>query len=365
MRNKNKTAWLKILAVAAFCCQTSICAAWLNKRIDIAFGNQSTNEIWVDAVYYNGKRMAWPAGALVPNATKTTVGVILPDEPKDLRIEFSRNGEKSKTQVDVTRLGSDLQAKTKGSDDVTLHLAFSAQKQGFIANVGSRPRGATKPYEQSSPYENEPGFNDYRALAKAAYEGNVEEMRKAIRDGARVFWPDEPSMLSPLESAALSTPPQLRLASAGCPECVPELLKMVGSDFPQPRYANATKLAAQGPNMKVLEALLEHPNAAAINEKDLRNIAAAACGQFVTGPEGLERLMKRFKFGVDFRVTDTGHTLLHWAVMNRNFPVAEWLVKNGANCDATLNGGGYKPIQFARTEELKKLLQPPQPAGEK
>ena len=311
-----------------------------------SFSNHGTNELFVTRVLCDGKEVPIPVGVLIPGGAKASAGLFPRKVPEKFTVMFRKDSQSLVQNVSGDEVSRLLKQTSKGVN-VRLHFIYSHRGE-FIPKVESRKAGSLRPDEAKLwPDENEPAFQKYKALVRAAYDGNAESVRNAVDGGAPFSWPDNPVGISPLEwTARWNHEPAFD-----------ELIKALPRDFSPYAYANCIKLASQEGHTGVLTKLLAKPLADSVPSSALQEIFYSSC-YTAKAPHALEILLKHYSVGVDYRVGDYGHTLLFVAVQGRNHTIVEWLIKNGANKNATLQNG-EKPIDWARDERMRRFLTQP------
>lgn len=311
-----------------------------------SFGNHSTNDLYVTRVLCDGKEFPIPVGILIPGGSKASSDMFPRKMPVTFTVLFRKDSQ-SLTQDVSGKEVSQLLKHAPAVSDVTVHFLYS-ERGKFIPKVEARNRRSIRPDEVKLwPDESDPRFQKHKTLARAAYDGKADEVRKALDDGAPYSWPDNPIGLSALEWT-------VRWNHEGAFD---ELMKALPLDYSTYRYANCIKLASQDGRAAILTKLLTQPLANAVPPRVLQEIFYSACYSAKT-PESLETLLKHYPVGVDFRVRDYGHTLLFTAVQGRNHAIVEWLVNHGANKSLALQNGS-KPIDWARDERMRQILTQP------
>lgn len=297
-------------------------------------------------VLCDGKEIPIPVGVLVPGGAKASAELFPRRVPEMFTVMFRRDSQSLAQNLSGDEVSKLLKLTPKGAN-VRLHFIYSA-RGNFIAKVESQRNGSLRPDEAKLfPDENLPAFQKYKALVRAAYDGKAKDVRKALDDGAPFSWPDNPIGISPLEWTA-----RWNHESA-----FDELMGALPLDFSPYAYGNCIKLASQGGHTELLTKLLATPLADSVPAAALQEVFYSACYS-AQAPQALEILLKHYPVGVDFRVRDYGHTLLFVAVQGRNHTIVEWLIKNGANKNATLQNGS-KPIHWARDDRMQRLLNQP------
>jgi hypothetical protein len=243
----------------------------------------------------------------------------------------------------------DAKAVTKlleraGTDDpVTIWFIYTEEEK-FITKVESRPKGKYDAIDRKLwPDEDNPEYQQYKRLARAAGGGDGAGVKTELEKGAKHFWPNRPNFLSPLE----------RSARTNRVDALQELLRTLPMEFPTANFANGIKLAAQERKLAALDSLLGHAKASEVRTNDLQEIFKAGLNG---GPSVLEKLLEKYPVGLEIRLTDVGHTMLFTAVQSGNYPMAEWLVKKGANRKAKLDRGNTM-MQYARDPRFRQLLE--------
>jgi hypothetical protein len=314
---------------------------------DFSFGNQSTNELYVTDVLFDGKKFDVPPGVLVPGGSQKTISHGF---PRKLPVKFTilfRMDSQSLTQNVSGKEVSELLKQARNAPDVTVHFIYSHRGE-FIPKVEARSGPGLRADEAKLwPDENEVAFQKYKALVRAAYDGKADDTRKALEGGAPFSWPDNPVGISPLEYTALR--------NHGL--AFDELMKVLPLDYSPYMYGNCLKLASQEGHTNILINLLAKPQADTVPPRLVQEIFYSACYSAKT-PSALEILLKHYPVGIDFQVRDYGHTLLFVAVQGRNHATVKWLVNHGANKNATLKNGS-RPIDWARDDRMRQLLAQP------
>jgi hypothetical protein len=313
---------------------------------DFSFDNYSTNELWVTDVLFDGKQFDVPPGVLVPGGSQKTISDGFPNKiPGKFTILF-RMSSQSLTQYVSGKEVSQLLKQARHAPDVTVHFIYSHRGE-FIPKVEARSGAGLRADEAKLwPDENEPGFQKYKALVRAAYAGKAEEVRRELDAGAPFSWPDNPLGISPLEYTA----------ARNHERAFDELMKVLPFDYSPYMYGNCIKLASQEGHTNILINLLAKPQADTVPPRLLPEIFYSACYSAKI-PAALEILLRHYPVGIDFQVRDYGHTLLFVAVQGRNYTTVEWLVSHGANKNVTLKNGS-KPIDSARDDRMRQLLTP-------
>lgn len=338
-----RNAWMKILLFLATLFITIPGEAANTK--DFSFGNYSTNELFVTSVRCDGKEFDIPVGVLIPGGSKDSSDMFPRKMPVTFTVLFRKDSQ-SLTQ-DVSGKEVSQLLKQAAASDVTVHFLYS-ERGKFIPKVEVRNRSSTRPNEAKLwPDESDPLFQKHKALVRAAYDGKVDEVRKALDDGAPFSWPDNPIGISPLEWTARWNHER----------AFDELMRALPLDYSVYRYANCIKLASKNGHAAILTKLLAKPLADAVPPPVLQEIFYSACYSAKT-PGALEILLTHYPVGIDFRVRDYGHTLLFTAVQGRNHAIVEWLVNHGANKSLALQNGS-KPIDWARDDQMRQLLTQP------
>jgi len=341
-------AWMKPLLFLVTCLFITVAAAAAAANLrDFSFGNHSTNKMFVTHVLCDGKEFDIPVGILNPGRSKATTANGFPRKmPSKFTILYQMDSQ-SLTQDVSGKEVSQLLEQARSALDVTVHFIYSNRGE-FIPKVEARSRGSLRPDEVKLwPDENEPIFQKYKALVRAAYDGKADEVRKELEAGAPFSWPENPAGISPLEYTAFRNKEP----------AFDEMLKSLPLDYSRFMYGNCIKLAAQEEHTSILTKLLAKSLADALPPPDLQEVFYSACYSAKT-PLALEILLKHYPVGIDFRVRDYGHTLLFVAVQGRNYATVEWLVNHGANKTLTLRNGS-KPIDWARDERMRQLLAQP------
>lgn len=263
--------------------------------------------------------------------------------PNTFSIVFQRDSQTITQNVSGKQV-SDLIKAAGSSEHITVHFLYS-HNDVFIPKVEAR--GENTPFEMAKllPDENDPRFQKYKTLIRAAYDGDAMGVRNAIKNGAPFVWPDNPVGLTPLEWA-------VRWNKEAAFD---ELIAALPPDYSVYNYAHCIQIASQAENAGILSKLLTQPLADKVPKRELQEIFYTAC-YTAKSPRSVEMLLAHYPVGIDYRVRDFGHTLLFVAVQGEKDDITEWLVNHGANKSATLQNGS-KPIDFARDERTRKLLQ--------
>jgi hypothetical protein len=311
----------------------------------ISFGNFSTNEIYVTDILIDGKDTGIPCGILVPGGAKSTSDMFPKRVPNTFTIIF-KQGSLSITQNVSGKTVADLIKAAGTSDEITVHFVYS-HKGIFIPKVEASEKRTPSEVGKLFPEENDPLFQKYKTLIRAAYDGDVAGVKAAIKNGAPFTWPDDPVGLTPLEwTIRWNREPAFDALMATLPP-----------DYSAFNYAHCLRLAIQSGNSGLLNKLLAQPLADQVPQRELQEIFYTACYS-TKSPSSLGILLNHYPVGIDYRVRDYGHTLLFVAVQGQNDDVVEWLVNHGANKNVTLQNGS-KPIEHARDERVRKLLSQP------
>ena len=316
---------------------------------EYCFCNKSTNEILVTRFFGDGKRLM-SCGVLNPyqHASVSDLDMFPWTLPQSFQIEYQdSNGVTQTDKLDTAWI------KLKKAKQGTVYFIYTPEKKFVLKiylpadddDVGIRLAGKLLPDESN------PAFKSYKELIRASMNGNVQQVRELLTNGAPYAWPNEPESLTPLGLTVRWN--QQKAFNV--------LINQLPQDFYPYEYYWCIRMAAQDGHTNILTRLLQSDFAKEIPTFQLRDIFYNACSHAkadntkTNDIEVLKILLQHFNVGIDYKTSDYGHTLLFVAVQSDDAELVKWLLVQEANPNAKLQNGDT-PLKWARSETVKKLL---------
>lgn len=310
------------------------------KSVSISYGGSEPGCLKVRKVMMDNKPIV-PPGSICGGAGATEL--IFPDKfPASVTVEYEAEGRQLARTIDTLKLRDYVDTVPKMMN-LVLNI-YNSRRQGLLAKVYVTPDIGSEIYlgELYPDLEN-PIYRDYRQLQIASDRGDLGAVKTLLSKGVPQFWEDDPASFTPLQYA-------LR---RGDRKLVEFLLDELPANFPVLAYDWSMRLVASWGDAPLLEQFLRRPQAAALSADSLRGLLDYACR--AKGAAALKLLVRRYKTGVNFKLSDWGDTLIFSAARNGNLEAFEWLLENGADVNARLQDG----------KRLKDILNPDSPVARK
>jgi hypothetical protein len=317
---------------------------------EICYCNKSTNEIVVTDVTSDGKKPFLRCGILVPNGHASIYDSdMFPSHiPGSFEITYrDAEGIKHTDKLDSNWI------KIKKAKQGKIFFVFTPE-QKFILKVYLHTGDVTNDFRlngQLLPDEENPAFKSYKELVRSAIDDDAPRIRELLDNGTPYEWPNEPVSASPLAWSI----------DENRHEAFDVLINRIPKNFYPYEYYSCIQGAAVEGYTNILNRLLQSKLANEIPNDALQRIFSHACTHTkadkarINEVEVLEMLLAHFKVGIDYKVTDYGHTLLFVAVQNDDAELVKWLLAQGANPNAQIQNGDT-PLKWARSEAVKELL---------
>lgn len=346
MNLRTKISFISIICVIHF---SALATLYLHDG-EFYYCNKSTNEIVVTDVVCDGKRTILPCGILVPdgNASIYDSDMFPSHIPRSFEITYQDSqGIKHTNKLDSTWI------KIKKAKEGKIYFIFTPE-QKFILKIYLHTGDVTDDFRlngQLLPDEDNPAFKSYKELVRAAIDGNALRIRELLDNGTPYEWPNEPVSVSPL----------MWSIDENRQEAFDVLIDRLPKDFYPYEYYSCIQGAVVKGYTNILNRLLQSQLANKIPDDALQRIFDQACTHTKADKarnnevEVLEILLAHCKVGIDYQVSDYGHTLLFVAVQNDDAELVKWLLAQSANPNAQIQNGDT-PLKWARSEEIKKLL---------
>jgi hypothetical protein len=262
--------------------------------------------------------------------------------PERAIIRFSSDGRIREHEVDFSRAKKTLQGfpdaihfVIRGDDDVVGKIASKMRDESNFAF-----------WPQMFPDQLDPKFVLYRQLGDAAYTGNRSKAEQLLRHGAPLEWDDPMPSVSPLEFACLK----------GHRDVVQLLLANGARNISPKRLSNAWRFALQSDSIDIARDVAAVIPAGGFRQWDLTEAVyqAATAGNV----KGAAYLFEERKLDINLRTRDAGDTALYSAVQHRQLNLLRYLLRHGADPNASVMGkSALEEAERRGYGEIAALLQ--------
>lgn len=309
----------------------------------VSFHSFSSKEIFVSDVYFDGEKVRVPVGHLAPNSSSTTHS-FFSNFPQTVRVNYQVDEVEFVDDIDF-RDFNELVAKTK-SNKMTLYMIYT-EGGDFIPKLHLDVKGDYRGVQgELHPDQELEEYKSYKRLLRAVSSDDYELLKAEVDSGAPVYWLNEPVSNSPIEWAALNG----NLDSLN-------LILSEGTQYPSFIIANCLKLAAQNGYTDILRVLLERQYTEGINNQNLQTILYSTVSLNTnSNSKAIMMLLQYFDLPIDFKIRDSGHTLLIVASQSDKTEIVRFLVEQGADTDLMTNYGSTA-IDFTHKEDIRKILK--------
>ena len=245
--------------------------------------------------------------------------------PDKATIKYEIRTETYTKTVDLKEL-KEVFKQYENTHDISLYFMILS-KDKVAAKLYVEPGDSRHPIRDGVLY---PDFKEieyikYKKLLTAAYDGDLEEMKRLLETNAPLHW-DDPQWLTPFEWTA----------RWGRYECFDYLYTQCRALITEDEIYFSVRMAAQENYIPILKTLLSDIDIEKVPPYILQGWLKVAC-EFNHSPEACQYFVETIGIDVDFETSDVGHTLLFTAVLSGRKDTVEYLLNIGANPEVKLD----------------------------